>query len=185
MTASPSSYPRPVNIAALNGNWLVKAHALVAFVADNGRLPRQSGVDEPVERSLGRWLQTQIRVAAGKRDSADAVRERAAWLDKHVPGWNVKNARPAGQKMKTQRTFDAKMHALRRFVERHDRLPVLNGPEKNETWLAKFLDNCRQPNAFPKLTAVQEARIDKAAPGWRTPAGQLAKTTPESLRLAA
>lgn len=168
MPTTPVSRVAPP-ISALDANWLKRAIAFKMWVDKNGRLPRQSGVEEPEEKSLGRWLATQIRVAAGKRASVETVERRERWLDRNVPGWNTTNARESARKRKTHRSFDARVLALGRFTQKHGRLPKINGTAANEAWLATFLSNCRSQTAYPKLTPSQEARIDRAAPGWRTP----------------
>lgn len=159
--------PSPPRLSAIDRNWLERALAFASWCQTQGRLPRQSGTDEPVEKVLGRWLATQRRVAAGKRLSVATTRARLAWLDRHVPIWRSDHVRLAGQKRKTHRTFDARLLALSRFVAKQGHLPRTNGSLRNEAWLAAFLANCRSTKAYPKLTEGQTARIDRVAPGWR------------------
>lgn len=154
----------------LSPRFLTMTAQLRAFVAETGRLPRQSCAPTPRERALGDFLRVQ-RMRARHPERASNHRDaQIAHLDAEVPGWLVKTRAGTG-KRGLPTPFEKSVRAVAAYVSFHDSFPTgaSSAPE-----LSTFLMNQRQAAKGRGTTAWSPERgqmMDRLIPGWRTPAG--------------
>ncbi|MBC7594439.1 MAG: helicase associated domain-containing protein [Kineosporiaceae bacterium] len=117
--------PVPVRVS----QWTTALHALEAFVAQNGRWPRENNRAKgssitPDERRLATWVRSQ-------RSAADLGRRCTYQLDRLacIPGYHE---RPLEDRWNTQ------FLAYQRFVIQHHRAPVLSSTSNTEKRLAAW-----------------------------------------------
>lgn len=137
-------------------SWRRRIEELSAYVAENGRMPRQIGGDK-AETSLGRWLHAQRgKVAKGtldprQRKALDAV---GAW-DSDRRAKRLRDSHPA------------LIAAIAAFKARNNRWPTyMNRADEQERELGTLLFTARRAAADGRLALVIWQALDATLPGW-------------------
>lgn len=123
--------------------WKSVLARVVTFVDDNGRLPSPSN-DDPDERTLGQWINTQRKKASPDREAV---------LDEQLPIWRA---------FANQRRWGESMDALVGFVQSSGDFPHQTSKDPETRRLAHWLKEQRMEAPGDKATA-----LDERVPGWR------------------
>lgn len=145
--------------------WDRPARTLADYVNQTGRLPRQSGSDDAVEKKAGNAL----RALRSKLSAGTLEPDARTWLDEHITGWAQDNSRPAARGMRGHRTFAGHARAVQRYIDRHGRMPSASGKSLDERRLGVFLRNNRQASKGKGTTAWTQSKhrmLDRLVPGW-------------------
>jgi len=156
MTEHESCPSRNIPDAAQVSEWDKRLAYYVRFIGEQDRPPSIYSVD-PFERSLTRWLNNQ----RSSLRSGVLLREKAAKLDRLLPGWSSPSLiRPNWHQM---------LLRMIQFKKEYERWPSRKSPDSQERSLASWLYRQRSAEtATPDLTQMERtARLDKDLPGWR------------------
>lgn len=143
--------------------WMEALDRVKEYCVRNDGLPRFSAGD-PAQTALAKWLaRRRCDLASGM-----LAPERLRMLDETAPGW-----RNQGHPSWLER-----LEELRRFHEKHGRMPSLRSNHRTEVALYYWLRGQRRQNASGTLPDNRLALLDQHLPGWavtrglRTAAGQ-------------
>jgi hypothetical protein len=139
--------------------WFRRADELVAFCTEHGRRPSQRSCDGN-EKTLGRWLVQQRTYAKGSSGASALTPQRRAYLDQHIPGWDVPIVRD----------WSVVADELIAFCAEHGRWPSSKSTDTRERSLGMWLVDQRKhakggPGASA-LTPQRRAYLDQHIPGW-------------------
>ncbi len=137
--------------------WSRTAQQVADFVAAHGAQPNKKSSSE-AERHLGQWLVSQ-RTAARKNSLQG---DRRAWLDQHVPGWEVTRVSPEWWFKTAQEVAD--------FTTSHGRLPGTTKANKHEQRLGTWIAAQRTAARKNSLQGDRRAWLDEHLPGWKVTA---------------
>lgn len=148
--------------------WQKPADALIGYVNEHKRMPRQSGDRPEAEFDAGNTLRgfRQRVKATGRMALAP---ELVAYLDKNLPGWRVDGSRPAAAGMRGTTRFDVWCLRGSRFLKKNGRLPSGRSADSAEVALYVFLRNHRQAMKGKGTTSWNDAklnRLNRMVPGW-------------------
>lgn len=136
------------NAMTLDNKWTMKLDALVAFIAEYGRMPTQHEKSRE-HKLLGSWLN-------GQRQAADMPIRRREQLDKRAAGWD----RTANEKW--QDSFDFVVE----YFARNGSLPNERSEDKQTAFAGRWVGT--QRTILAKLPPQRLAALDAELPGWRT-----------------
>lgn len=147
--------PSRARVTNSDAEWLTRLQELVAFIATEGRLPKQHQPSK-AESSLGRWLSSQQKsqrlgnLAAERlrrlRDSHPLVESRVeSWFDLDIE-WR------------------ATLQGLGDFVLREERLPKVDQSEEAETRLGEWLARQQAAQRLGNLGAGRLRQLRSAHP---------------------